>query len=331
VADPKIASPGAADPGAADPGAANPGAANPGAADPAAPGRAGTASFRTWVAGARPRTLPAAIVPVVVGSGVAAGYHHFSAWRAALALIVALALQIGVNYANDYSDGVRGTDEVRVGPVRLVAGRLATPRKVLTAALASFAVAGAAGFVLAAATSWWLLLVGAAAVAAAWYYTGGKRPYGYRALGEVSVFAFFGVVAVAGTAYVQMRSLAWLPVAAAVPIGLLACALLVINNLRDIPTDSGAGKRTLAVVLGDARTRALYVGCMLVPFGVAVALSPLRPLSLLTLAALPVAIPPVRSVRGGATGRGLITALGQTGRLQLAFGALLTIGMAVRV
>ena len=265
MADPKIANPGAADPGAANTGAC---------ASPAAPGRAGTASFRTWVAGARPRTLPAAIVPVVVGSGVAAGYHHFSAWRAALALIVALALQIGVNYANDYSDGVRGTDEVRVGPVRLVAGRLATPRQVLTAALASFAVAGAAGFVLAAATSWWLLLVGGAAVAAAWYYTGGKRPYGYRALGEVSVFAFFGVVAVAGTAYVQMRSLAWLPVAAAVPIGLLACALLVINNLRDIPTDSETGKRTLAVVLGDARTRALYVGCMLVPFGVAVALSP---------------------------------------------------------
>ncbi len=235
MADPKIANPGAADPGAA----------NDRCSRPAAPGRAGTASFRTWVAGARPRTLPAAIVPVVVGSGVAAGYHHFSAWRAALALIVALALQIGVNYANDYSDGVRGTDEVRVGPVRLVAGRLATPRQVLTAALASFAVAGAAGFVLAAATSWWLLLVGAAAVAAAWYYTGGKRPYGYRALGEVSVFAFFGVVAVAGTAYVQMRSLAWLPVAAAVPIGLLACALLVINNLRDIPTDS-AGRQANA-------------------------------------------------------------------------------------
>ena len=174
------------------------------------------ADLKTWVAGARPRTLPAAIVPVVVGTGVAIGYHRFSAWRAVLALVVALALQIGVNYANDYSDGIRGTDEVRVGPVRLVAGRLATPRHVLIAALASFAVAGAAGLVLAAVTSWWLLLVGLAAVAAAWFYTGGSRPYGYRALGEVSVFVFFGLVAVVGTAYVQMRYFTWLQVAAAV-------------------------------------------------------------------------------------------------------------------
>ncbi len=289
------------------------------------------ADLKTWVAGARPRTLPAAIVPVVVGSGVAFGYHRFSAWRAALALLVALALQIGVNYANDYSDGIRGTDEVRVGPVRLVASKLASPKQVLAAALGGFAVAGAAGLVLAAVTSWWLLLVGLAAVAAAWFYTGGSRPYGYRALGEVSVFVFFGLAAVAGTAYVQMRSLAWLPVAAAVPIGLLACALLVINNLRDIPTDSETGKRTLAVVLGDRHTRALYVGCIVLPFCVAVALAPARPWSLLALAAVPFAFPPVRGVLGGSTGRGLIVALGQTGRLQLAFGVLLTLGLAIRV
>jgi 1,4-dihydroxy-2-naphthoate octaprenyltransferase len=289
------------------------------------------ADLKTWVAGARPRTLPAAIVPVVVGSGVAFGYHRFSAWRAALALLVALALQIGVNYANDYSDGIRGTDEVRVGPVRLVASKLARPKQVLAAALGSFAVAGAAGLVLAAVTSWWLLLVGLAAVAAAWFYTGGSRPYGYRGLGEVSVFVFFGLAAVAGTAYVQMRSLAWLPVAAAVPIGLLACALLVINNLRDIPTDSETGKRTLAVVLGDRRTRALYVGCIVLPFCVAVALAPAKPWSLLALAAVPFAFPPVRGVIGGSTGRGLIVALGQTGRLQLAFGVLLTLGLAIRV
>jgi 1,4-dihydroxy-2-naphthoate octaprenyltransferase len=289
------------------------------------------ADLKTWVAGARPRTLPAAIVPVVVGSGVAFGYHRFSAWRAALALLVALALQIGVNYANDYSDGIRGTDEVRVGPVRLVASKLARPKQVLAAALGSFAVAGAAGLVLAAVTSWWLLLVGLAAVAAAWFYTGGSRPYGYRALGEVSVFVFFGLAAVAGTAYVQMRSLAWLPVAAAVPIGLLACALLVINNLLDIPTDSETGKRTLAVVLGDRRTRALYVGCIVLPFCVAVALAPAKPWSLLALAAVPFAFPPVRGVIGGSTGRGLIVALGQTGRLQLAFGVLLTLGLAIRV
>ena len=289
------------------------------------------ADFKTWAAGARPRTLPAAIVPVVVGTGVAIGYHKFSAWRAVLALVVALALQIGVNYANDYSDGIRGTDEVRVGPVRLVAGGLARPRHVLAAALASFAVAGAAGVVLAAVTSWWLLLVGLAAVAAAWFYTGGSRPYGYRALGEVSVFVFFGLVAVAGTAYVQLRYFSWLPVAAAVPVGLLACALLVINNLRDIPTDSQTGKRTLAVVLGDRRTRILYVDCILLPFCVAIALAPVSPLSLIALAALPFAFTPVRQVLKGATGRGLIVALGQTGRLQLAFGALFTVGLAIRL
>jgi 1,4-dihydroxy-2-naphthoate octaprenyltransferase len=287
-------------------------------------------TLRNWVAGARPRTLPAAIVPVVVGSGVAAGYDRFSAWRAALALVVALALQVGVNYANDYSDGIRGTDEVRVGPVRLVASRLARPRQVLAAALASFALAGAAGLALAAVTSWWLLLVGAAAVAAAWFYTGGSRPYGYRGLGEVSVFVFFGLVAVAGTAYVQMRSFSGLALAAAAPVGLLACALLVINNLRDIPTDRETGKRTLAVVLGDRRTRALYAACMVLPFAVAVALAPVAPLTLVALAAIPLAVPPLRVVLGGATGRALIAALGQTGRLQLAYGALLTLGLAIR-
>ena len=287
-------------------------------------------TIRNWVAGARPRTLPAAVVPVVVGTGVALGYHGFSWWRAILALVVSLALQVGVNYANDYSDGIRGTDEVRVGPVRLVGSGLARPRQVLAAALACFAVAGAAGLALAATTSWWLLLVGAVAVAAAWFYTGGSRPYGYRALGEVSVFVFFGLVAVTGTAFVQMRSLAWLAVAAAAPVGLLACALLVINNLRDIPTDRETGKRTLAVVLGDQRTRALYVACVLVPFAVAAALAPVAPLCLAALAAVPLAIGPVRLVRSGVAGRALIAALGQTGRLQLAYGALLTLGLAVR-
>jgi 1,4-dihydroxy-2-naphthoate polyprenyltransferase len=289
------------------------------------------ADLRTWVLGARPRTLPAAVVPVVVGSGVAFGYGKFSLWRAALALVVALSLQIGVNYANDYSDGIRGTDEVRVGPVRLVAARLAEPKHVLAAAVGCFAVACAAGLALAAVTSWWLLLLGTAAVAAAWFYTGGSRPYGYRALGEISVFVFFGLAAVAGTAYVQMQTLTWLPWAAAAAIGLLACALLVINNLRDIPTDSETGKRTLAVVLGDQRTRLLYVGCILVPFCVALVLATARPLSLLALAALPLALAPVRQVREGVTGRGLIVALSQTGRLELAYGALLTLGLAVKV
>ena len=272
------------------------------------------ATARNWLAGARPRTLPAALVPVAVGTGVATGYGDFSAWRAVLALVVALALQIGVNYANDYSDGIRGTDEARVGPVRLVAAGLAPPRQVL-----------------AATTTWWLLAVGAAAVAAAWTYTGGPRPYGYRGLGEVAVFAFFGLAAVVGTAFVQVRSLTWLAFAACVPVGLLACALLVINNLRDIPSDTVAGKRTLAVRIGDPRTRLLYAGCALVPFAAAVLIAPVRPLALLTLAAIPLALPPVRAVRTGAGGPALIGALGQTGRLQLAFGALLTLGLAVRI
>ncbi len=289
------------------------------------------AQVRDWVAGARPRTLPAAIVPVVVGSGVAAGYGLLSAWRAVFALFVALALQVGVNYANDYSDGVRGTDERRVGPVRLVGSGLAPPRQVLAAALGCFAAACAAGLVLAAVTSWWLILLGGLSVAAAWFYTGGDRPYGYRALGEVSVFLFFGFAAVAGTAYVQMDRVAWLALAAAVPVGLLACALLVINNLRDIPTDEATGKRTLAVLAGDQRTRLLYAGCALVPFAVAAAIAPVRPLTLLALAAIPLAVEPVRLVRSGASGPQLIAALGLTGRLQLAFGALLTVGLAIRI
>ena len=287
------------------------------------------ATPREWVSGARPRTLPAAIVPVTVGSGVAFGYGRFSLWRAALALVVALALQVGVNYANDYSDGVRGADESRVGPVRLVAAGLAPARQVLRAALGCFATACVAGFVLAAATSWWLLLVGAAAVAAAWTYTGGSHPYGYRGLGEVAVFAFFGVAAVTGTAYVQMGRVTWLALAASVPIGLLSCALLVVNNLRDIPSDAVAGKRTLAVLIGDQRTRVLYAGCTLVPFGVLAVIALARPLALLALATLPLALPPLRAVRSGAEGPALIGALGQTGRLLLAFGALLTVGLAI--
>jgi 1,4-dihydroxy-2-naphthoate octaprenyltransferase len=289
------------------------------------------ATAADWLNGARPRTLPAAIVPVAVGTGVAIGYGRFSPWKALLALAVALALQVGVNYANDYSDGIRGTDEARVGPVRLVAAGLAPPRQVRDAALASFAVACVAGFVLAATTSWWLLALGAAAVAAAWTYTGGSHPYGYRGYGEVAVFAFFGIAAVVGTAFVQVRSLTWLELAASVPVGLLACALLVINNLRDIPSDTAAGKRTLAVHIGDQRTRLLYTCCVLVPFGVAALIAIVRPLTLLTLIAVPLALAPVRAVRSGAAGPALIGALGRTGRLQLAFGALLTLGLAIRI
>jgi 1,4-dihydroxy-2-naphthoate octaprenyltransferase len=268
---------------------------------------------------------------VAVGSGVAAGYGSFIAWRAGLALIVSLALQVGVNFANDYSDGIRGTDELRVGPVRLVGSGLATPRQVASAAAACFGVAAVAGLVLAAVTSWWLLVLGAAAIAAAWFYTGGSRPYGYRALGEVSVFAFFGLGAVIGTAYVQMDRVSWLALGAAVPVGLLACALLVINNLRDIPTDEVSGKRTLAVVIGDRRTRMLYVACVILPFAAAIVMAPVAVFSLLALLALPLAIPPARQALSGITGRDLVAVLGETGRLQLVFGALLTAGLAIRL
>jgi 1,4-dihydroxy-2-naphthoate polyprenyltransferase len=288
------------------------------------------ADAREWLAGTRPRTLPAAVVPVLIGSGVAAGYDKFSWWRAVLALVVSLALQVGVNFANDYSDGVRGSDERRVGPVRLVASGLASPGQVRAAAFGFFALAGAAGLALAAVTSWWLVAVGAACVAAAWFYTGGPRPYGYMGLGEVFVFAFFGVVAVTGTAYVQMTAFSWLALAASVPAGLLACALLMVNNLRDIGTDTVAGKRTLAVLLGDARSRLAYTVTLLLPFCFAALLAFYRPLTLITVLALPLARIPVRSVRRGASGPALIRALGQTGRLQLAFGIAFTIGLAIR-
>src|SRR5580658_9642696 len=256
------------------------------------------------------------------------GYGRFVWWRAALALVVALALQVGVNYANDYSDGVRGSDAKRVGPVRLVAAGLAPPKLVLAAAFGCFAVAGLA---LAAVTSWWLLVVGAACVAAAWFYTGGPRPYGYRGLGEVFVFLFFGVVAVVGTAYVQMGTLSWLGLAASAPAGLLACALLMVNNLRDIRTDVTAGKRTLAVMLGDARSRTAYVLTLLLPFCAAGLIAVFRPFTLIVAVTLPLAQMPVRSVRAGASGPALIRALAQTGRLQLAFGIAFTIGLAIRL
>jgi 1,4-dihydroxy-2-naphthoate polyprenyltransferase len=289
------------------------------------------ASAREWLAGTRPRTLPAAVVPVLIGSGVAAGYGKFSLWRAALALLVALALQVGVNFANDYSDGVRGSDsaERRVGPLRLVGSGLAAPGQVKLAAFGCFFVACCAGLALAAVTSWWLVLGGALAVLAAWFYTGGSRPYGYRGLGEVSVFVFFGVAAVAGTAYVEMGRLSWLGLAASIPAGLLSCALLMINNLRDIRSDSESGKRTLAVRIGDARSRTVYLLFLLVPFALAALTAVDRPFALLTLLALPLTLAPVRAVRGGASGPALITTLGQTGRLQLAFGLAFTVGLAI--
>ncbi len=289
------------------------------------------ASAREWIAGARPRTLPASVVPVLIGSGVAIGYGKFSLWRAVLALLVSLALQIGVNYANDYSDGVRGTDSAgrRAGPMRLVGSGTATPRAVKYAAFGSFFVACLFGLVLAAVTSWWIVAGGALCVLAAWFYTGGSRPYGYRGLGEISVFVFFGVAAVAGTAYVEMDRLSWLGLAASVPAGLLSCALLMINNLRDIGSDATSGKRTLAVRVGDARARTVYLLFLLLPFAGAALIGVYRPYALIALTALPLCVPPVRAVRGGVSGPGLIATLGQTGRLQLAFGIAFTVGLAI--
>lgn len=283
-----------------------------------------------WVQGARLRTLPAAIVPVAIGTGVAIDAGSAVWWRAGLALLVALALQVGVNYANDYSDGIRGSDTDRVGPTRLVASKLAKPRTVLTAAWVCFAVAVVAGLVLVMATgSWWLLGLGACSIAAAWFYTGGNRPYGYRAFGEVSVFVFFGLVAVLGTAYVQLGHFTWTALAAGIAAGLQICALLVVNNLRDIPGDARSGKRTLAVVLGDRPTRWLFASCALAPFLVVIAVGTIDSPALVGLVALVAAVSPVRTVLSGETGQGLIPALRDTGRLLLAFGAMFTLGLAL--
>src|SRR4051794_32712295 len=225
-----------------------------------------------WLAGARPRTLPAAVAPVLVGSSAAAALDGFRLLPALLALVVALALQVAVNYANDYSDGTRGTDADRVGPMRLVGSGAATPRQVLVAAGLAFGVAALAGLGLAALSSWWLVAVGVVCIVAAWTYTGGPVPYGYRALGEVFVFVFFGPVAVVGTTFVQTGTLPGLAFAASVPVGLLIVAILVVNNLRDLDGDAAAGKRTLAVLLGDRPTRLLFVALFVAAFAVIAAI-----------------------------------------------------------
>jgi 1,4-dihydroxy-2-naphthoate octaprenyltransferase len=282
-----------------------------------------------WVAGARPRTLPAALAPVLVGTGTAAALDGFRLLPALLALAVALALQIAVNYANDYSDGRRGTDADRVGPMRLVGSGAASPRQVLVAAVLAFAVGGLAGLGLAALSSWWLVVVGAVCMAAAWTYTGGPLPYGYRALGEVFVFVFFGPVAVVGTTYVQTLTLPGLAFVVSVPIGLLIVAILVVNNLRDIDGDAAVGKRTLAVVLGDRATRIAFVGLFVVAFAVVAAVGVVRPWALLALLASPLAVPPARTVLTGGRGPALIGALQGTGLLTLVTGILLATGLAL--
>lgn len=301
-------------------------------------------AVKTWWVGARPRTLPAAIAPVAVGAGAAAmqsarDYRSQDFLIAGLCLIVSLALQVGVNYANDYSDGVKGTDDERVGPVRLVGSGLVAPHLVRRAAFVSFGVAAVAGLVLLAITGlWWLLPVGLLAVAAAWFYTGGARPYGYAGLGEVVVFVFFGVVAVAGTSTLLLGQVTVVSLVASVPVGLLACALLVVNNLRDIASDDAAGKHTLAVRLGDQRTRSLYVAMIWLPFLIVIAMTLVAlvisngPIfAALPIITLPLAAAPARAVRNGATGPNLIAVLGATARLHLVFSLLLAVGLALSV
>jgi 1,4-dihydroxy-2-naphthoate octaprenyltransferase len=283
-----------------------------------------------WISGARPRTLPAALAPVLVGTGTAVGLGARHPGRALTALIVALALQLGVNYANDYSDGVRGTDDDRVGPFRLTGSGAARPPQVRQAAFSCFGVAAVAGLGLVALSgTWWLLGAGAAAILAAWYYTGGRRPYGYSGLGEVFVFVFFGLVAVLGTTYTQALTLSPAALAGATGVGFLACALLVVNNLRDVPTDEAAGKLTLAVRIGVPSTRRLYAALVATALLAAVVAALWRPWSLLCLASAAVAVTPLRAVAGGAAGRDLLPVLRDTGKLELVYAVLLAIGVAV--
>lgn len=291
-------------------------------------------TWSDWLAGARPRTLPAAVVPVAVGVGVAAGAGDSFAdgvvwWRVAGALVVSLLLQVGVNYANDYSDGVRGTDDARVGPMRLVATGTAGASAVKRAALGTLLAAAVVGLALAAATSWWLIAVGAVAILAAWGYTGGPKPYGYLGLGEVFVFVFFGLVATVGTTYLAIEAIPSVTWVAATGVGFLACALLVINNLRDIPTDREAGKRTLAVRLGEERTRGLYASLVVGAFLAAAVAAGERNWSLIAIAALPIVRPALQEVLAGAKGTELIPILDVTGKTQLAYGLLFAVGLAL--
>ena len=276
-----------------------------------------------WILGARPRTLPAAIAPVLVATALAGDKYQPS--RAALALLVSLSLQVGVNYANDYSDGIRGTDADRVGPTRLTASGLATPGAVKRAAYISFLIGAIAGLMLATQTSWWLILIGGVAILAAWGYTGGQNPYGYSGFGEISVFIFFGLVATIGTFYVQTESVTFQSALASIPIGALACAILAVNNIRDREKDFLAGKRTLAVRLGDRYARYSFV--FLIVCAHAAAIATIFPWGAITLLAAPLSLRVSRKVLKGAHGKELIPMLGATGKLQLLFAAIFSIAL----
>jgi 1,4-dihydroxy-2-naphthoate octaprenyltransferase len=287
------------------------------------------ASFTQWIEGARPRTLPNAVAPVIAGTGAAAWLHAEVWWKALLALVVAVAMIIGVNFANDYSDGIRGTDDDRAGPVRLVGSRLAAPRAVLAAAAVSLAVAAAAGVALAVVSGPWLIAVGAGCLVGAWLYTGGSRPYGYRGLGELAVFVFFGLVAVLGTQYVQALRVDWVGAVLAVATGALSSAVLVANNLRDIPTDERSGKLTLAVRLGDARTRLLYYALLGVPGLATLVLVLATPWCATGFVAAPFAVRAAAPVRRRAGGRELILVLRDTGLTLLAWSVAVALALAL--
>lgn len=283
-----------------------------------------------WIAGARPRTFPAAIAPVLVGTSLIRRDHHsINYLNAVMALLVSLLLQIAVNYSNDYSDGIRGTDDNRVGPVRLVASGLATARSVKKAAFISFGAAAAIGTVLAARVSWWLLLVGAVCILAAWTYTGGKRPYGYSGFGEVSVFLFFGVVATVGSYVVQSHRVTWQSILVSLPVGALSCSLLAINNLRDLPKDSQVGKRTLAVRLGENRARKFLIALLLAAHLAAILAALITPWTLITLFLIPLTWQIIKAIRAGAQGAQLIPMLGQVGKLQLFLSTALALALLV--
>jgi len=291
-----------------------------------------TLGWKKWIIGARPRTLPAAIVPVLVGVACASGVQSPVWWRGILAGVVSLALQIGVNYANDYSDGVKGTDAVRVGPLRLVGSGAATASHVKRAAFLMFGLAACAGLVLALMTSIWLVLVGALAIIAAWTYTGGPRPYGYAGWGEVFVFIFFGVVATTGTQFVVAEEFTLAGLVASVAVGCIACSLLVINNLRDIPGDTIAEKRTLAVKLGDAKTRKFFAALIvLAAISICVTAALLGAYSLFGLVGIVVLRPALEALSRGAKGRDLIIVLGNVGRAQLVLGITFGAGIALSI
>ncbi|MDN5683770.1 MULTISPECIES: 1,4-dihydroxy-2-naphthoate polyprenyltransferase [Corynebacterium] len=286
-----------------------------------------TATAGDWLTGARPHTWANAVAPVLAGTA-AAVYDGQASWtRALLAAVVAMALIIGVNYANDYSDGIRGTDDDRTGPLRLTGSGLVPPERVKYAAFLSFAVAGVAGIILSLLSSWWLILIGALCILGAWFYTGGKNPYGYRGLGEVAVFVFFGLVAVTGTEFTQSGTVSWVGLLLAVGVGSLSASVNLVNNLRDIPTDKEAGKTTLAVVLGDRPTRVLYVVLVLVSVIVTVAVSAAGIAALISLAAVPLLFVAALPVVRGANGKELIPVLGLTGRGMLVWAVAMFIAM----